>query len=33
MKALLQLVIMATFCSPAFAQWANIPQAAIPRTG
>jgi hypothetical protein len=32
MKALLQLVIMAAFCSPAFAQWANIPQAAIPRT-
>src|SRR4029453_2599647 len=32
MKALLQLVIIAAFCSPAFAQWANVPQASIPRT-
>jgi hypothetical protein len=32
MKIVLQVAIMALSCSPAFAQWANVPPTAIPRT-
>src|ERR1700704_5621903 len=32
MKTVLHLTIMALSCSPAFAQWANVPPTAIPRT-
>jgi hypothetical protein len=32
MKIALQVAIMTLSCSPAFAQWANVPPTAIPRT-
>ena len=32
MRTLLQLAIMTLTCSTAFAQWANVPPATIPRT-
>src|SRR5713101_2197326 len=32
MRTRLPLAIMILMCSPAFAQWANVPPAAVPRT-